>query len=136
MIYYAVGLIYDIGFLSTDPTLLDSPRLTDEQFEMVKKHTTSGLYMIHFVDKEYKEIFIDGITKHHENMDGSGYPENLKAKDIPFVARVIRVVDSYVSLISQRAYRDIYDKETAFKKLMEDKGVYDEKILEALSNVI
>ncbi len=69
-------------------------------------------------------------------MDGSGYPENLKAKDIPFIARVIRVVDSYVSLISQRAYRDIYDKETAFKKLMEDKGVYDEKILEALSNVI
>lgn len=136
MIYYAVGLIYDIGFLSTDPALLDSPKLTDEQFELVKKHTTSGLHMIHFVDKEYKQIFIDGITKHHENMDGSGYPENLKAKDIPFVARVIRVVDSYVSLISQRAYRDIYDKETAFKKLIEDKGVYDEKILEALSNVI
>ena len=136
MIYYAVGLVYDIGFLSIDPVLLDTPKLNDEQFEQIKKHTTAGLHMIHFVDKEYKQTFIDGITKHHENMDGSGYPESLKGKDIPYIARVIRIVDSYVSMISTRVYRNIYDKETAFKKMLEDKGAYDEKIMEALSNII
>ena len=67
-----------------------------------KTHTKIGLNLIHFIDQDLRQVFIDGISKHHENLDGSGYPDGLTESEIPYVARVIRVVETFISLTTKR----------------------------------
>ncbi|MBF9015804.1 MULTISPECIES: HD-GYP domain-containing protein [unclassified Oceanispirochaeta] len=135
-LHFAVALIYDIGFLSIDPQILTKEQISEEEFATIQNHVNLGLNMIYFVDKEFQPVFRDGILKHHENQDGSGYPSGLKEMDIPYIARVLHVVESFVSLISSRNYRDIMDKESAIRDLYNDSGKYDENILEALNAII
>lgn len=136
MVFYAVGLVYDIGFLSIDQSIFDKEQISEDEFEILKAHAEIGVNMINFVDEDLRGHFKDGILKHHENLDGTGYPKGIKDKSIPYIARVIRVVESFISLISSRKYRKITDKETAINMLIEEKGKYDKKILEALNNII
>lgn len=136
ILHFAVGMVYDIGFLSIDPDVLNKEHINEEEFQTIQNHVTLGLNMIFFVDKEYQPIFRDGITKHHENLDGSGYPSQLKDTQIPYIARVIRVVESYISLISARSYKSIQDKETAFAQLRDESDKYDARILEALYEIV
>jgi HD-GYP domain-containing protein (c-di-GMP phosphodiesterase class II) len=81
-------------------------------------------------------IFADGVLMHHENMDGSGYPEGLSENRIPYIARVIRIAESYIALISRRNYRDIYDKESAVEELRKKPGLYDSDIVTVLETII
>ena len=74
--------------------------------------------------------------KHHENMDGTGYPNGLKGDDIPQVARLIRVAESYVSLSSKRSYRGAMDKESALDALKAQDGIYDPEVLDALDKIV
>jgi len=74
LLHYTASLVYDIGFLNIDPNILSKPEVSEEEFEIIKTHTSHGLNLIHFVDNDIKEIFIDSVSKHHENLDGSGYP--------------------------------------------------------------
>ena len=74
--------------------------------------------------------------KHHENIDGSGYPHGLKGDEIPQVARLIRVAESYMSLSSKRSYRGAMDKETALETLKEQPGIYDQEVVEALDKIV
>ena len=75
-------------------------------------------------------------SKHHENIDGTGYPHGLSGDEIPQVARLIRVAESYVSLSSKRAYRDAMDKETAVNTLKEQPGIYDTEVVDALDKLV
>ena len=92
--------------------------------------------MIFFVDEKYRPLFKDAVSKHHENMDGSGYPFGLKGKDIPFIARVLRVAESYVALISSRNYREIMDRNMAVSELENSSNLYDPDIVQALIAVV
>ena len=74
--------------------------------------------------------------KHHENIDGSGYPNGLKGEEIPQVARLIHVAESYVSLSSKRSYRGAMDKESAVATLREQKNLYDEVVVDALDKIV
>jgi len=74
--------------------------------------------------------------KHHENIDGSGYPQGLKGDEIPQIARLIRVAESYVSLSSKRSYRGAMDKETAVNTLKEQPGLYDTEVVDALDKLV
>ena len=136
MLHFAVGLVYDIGFLTIDPTVLAKDTIAEEEFILLKNHTNLGLNMIHFIDKEMLPVFSDGVLKHHENLDGSGYPDGLTSDEIPYIARVLRVVDSYISLISTRNYRAIMHKEAAIEELHNKSHEYDVEIINILESLV
>jgi len=136
MLHYMAALVHDIGFLNIDPDLFKKEVLSAEEFETIQKHTKIGTQMIHFVEKDLQPVFYDAILYHHENMDGSGYPEGLSGDEIPFVARAIRVAESYVALISSRLYKKISDKESAIEELMKNEGMYELTIVETLNDIV
>jgi len=136
MTYYAVGLVFDIGFLNIDHKILKAKEITVKQFEIIKTHPEMGLKLLHFVDDEYKQVFEDGVTKHHESLDGSGYPNGLKDVEIPYIARVLKVVDSFLALTSSREYKKVVDKYKAIKEIYKEIDKYDEKIVKALEEVV
>lgn len=136
MIYYGAALVYDIGFLNLELPIPGKGELSRPELEQLKKHTASGSNMIHFVDERYRAIFRDAISKHHENIDGSGYPLGMNGNSIPYIARVLRVTDSFVSMISSRDYKQITDKETALERLKSESKWYDKEVLTALESII
>lgn len=136
MLFLAVGMVYDIGFLEMDRSIFEQDKLTDEQFEALKSHTTLGEKRIEFVPEEYRPIFRAGIAMHHENLDGSGYPNGVTGNDIPYIARVIHAAESFIAMTSQREFREIRNKTDAITALLEETDKYDPDILYAISSVV
>lgn len=136
-IHYSIGLVYDIGFINLDPSLFSNEQLTEEEFRLLKTHTKTGTHLIHFIkDEELRSLFAMAILKHHENLDGSGYPQGIKEDEIPFIARVIRVIESYLSMVSSRSYNTIKDRESAIQELLSKSNIYDSSIVKALNDVL
>jgi len=99
-----VGQLHDIGKIGIrDEVLLKPGKLTDEEYEIIKQHPGIGANIVGKLGFWNREMEI--IRYHHEKYDGSGYPEGLKGADIPFLARIISVADSYDAMASNRAYR-------------------------------
>jgi len=136
LLFYLVGLIYDIGFLNIDPVVLRSEHISEEQFSVIKTHTTIGTTMVFFIDSKNRQLFKDGVSKHHENLDGTGYPEGLKGEEIPYIARLLRVVETYIALVSSRDYKSIKDRDSAIRELYNHKEHYDEKIVMILDEIV
>ncbi len=136
IMYFAVGLVYDIGFLNIDPAILRADHISEEQFGIIKTHTTIGATMVFFVDEQYRSIFKDGVCKHHENIDGSGYPEGLKGTEIPYIARALRVIESYIALISSREYKAIRDRDAAIQELYSNSQHYDQDLVKILDSIV
>lgn len=136
MLYYAAALVYDIGFLNISPSILQAETLSNEQFMLLKTHTTIGQNMVFFVDEKNRDLFKDATSKHHENLDGTGYPEGLKGDQIPYIARVIHVAESYIALISQRQYKEIHDRNFAIEELRNSPRQYDTQIVEVLDQIV
>jgi len=136
MLNFCAAMIYDAGFLSIDPDLLVATQLTEEEKQAMKEHVNLAEKRLDFVPKKYWSVFEDAATKHHENIDGSGYPQGLEGDAIPQIARLIRVAESYVSLSSKRSYRGAMDKETAVNTLKEQPGLYDQDVVEALDKIV
>ena len=136
MLNFCAGMIYDAGFLAIDPDLLVATQLTEEEKAAMKEHVNLAEKHLEFVPKKYWSVFEDAATKHHENIDGTGYPHGLKGDEIPQIARLIRVAESYVSLSSKRSYRSAMDKETAVNTLKEQPGFYDQEVVDALDKLV
>ena len=136
MLNFCAAMIYDAGFLAIDPDLLVATQLTEEEKAAMKEHVNLAEKHLEFVPKKYWSVFEDAATKHHENIDGSGYPQGLEGDDIPQIARLIRVAESYVSLSSKRSYRGAMDKETAVNTLKEQPGLYDQDVVNALDKIV
>src|SRR5574344_327465 len=136
ILFFAVGLVYDIGFLNIESSILHSECISKEQFEILKTHTEIGLNMVFFVDEDYRQLFRDGVSMHHENLDGTGYPHGLKDKEIPYIARVLHVAESYIALISSRDYRQIRDHNAAVEELRASNSQYDQSIVDALDAIV
>ena len=136
MLYFCAAMIYDAGFLGIDPELLGATNLTDEQKAALNEHVKLADKHLDFVPKKYWEVFEDAAMKHHENIDGSGYPNGLKGDEIPQIARLIRVAESFVSLSSKRNYRETMDKETAIAKLREQPQLYDSTVVDVLDQIV
>ncbi|OQA61730.1 MAG: Cyclic di-GMP phosphodiesterase response regulator RpfG [Spirochaetes bacterium ADurb.Bin269] len=135
-LFFSVAMVYDIGFLEVDASLLQATNLTEDQKFEIRNHVKQGLAALSFVPEKYMSVFADGVLMHHENMDGSGYPEGLSGSRIPYIARLIRVAESFVALISRRNYRDIFDKESAVAELRSSPGLYDSEIVDVLETII
>jgi HD-GYP domain-containing protein (c-di-GMP phosphodiesterase class II) len=136
MIFYGAGLVYDIGFLNIDPMIFKAESISNEQFTTLKSHTQLGLSMINFIKGDYRHIFEAAVSMHHENLDGSGYPTGIMGDDIPFIARAIRVVESYLAMTSPRLYKDVKDRQTAIDELYQQSGSLDSSIIDALVDVL
>lgn len=135
-LYFCAAMVYDAGFLSLPKDLLKSENLDDEQKKLLKTHALQFGKYLGFVPKKFWKTFEDAAMYHHENIDGSGYPEGLSGEKIPQIARLIHVAESYVSLISSRSYKKITDKESAIKELESKPQLYDAEVVKALDGIL
>ncbi len=102
---YMTGLLHDIGKIGVPDEVLRKPgRLTDEEFEQIKKHPEIGFNILK--DLTPLAYALPGVLHHHEAIDGSGYPHGLKGDAIPLSARILAVADSYDAMTSDRPYRN------------------------------
>jgi HD-GYP domain-containing protein (c-di-GMP phosphodiesterase class II) len=136
MLYFCASMVYDAGFLSVDPQIFLKEKLSDEEKYEIRGHVKHSASELTFVPEKYRKVFLDAALMHHENMDGSGYPEGIKGSSIPLIARIIRVVESFISLISRRNYRGIFDKEAAINELKNNPGLYDKDVVRALDQIV
>lgn len=98
------GFLHDVGKLAIPPEILNKPgRLTDEEFNIMKTHTTLGYEML--IKDDLMRPYAAGALYHHEALNGTGYPQGLTKKDIPYVAQIIRVADEYDALVTKRQYK-------------------------------
>lgn len=111
--------LHDIGKLFIPSNILQKPgKLTDEEYEIMKTHTTSG-YKLCIKDRKLRP-FHAGAYYHHECLDGTGYPQGLVKKDIPFEAQIIRVADEYDALVHKRQYKSHIGITDALKIIIEN----------------
>ena len=102
------ALLHDIGKIGMDQQILTKPGvLTPDEFAVLKTHTTRGAEMLRPVP-EFADL-LPGVELHHESMDGSGYPHGLKGDQIPLMARVIAVADTFDAMTHNRTYQDAMD---------------------------
>jgi putative nucleotidyltransferase with HDIG domain len=128
--------LHDMGKMLLDDTLLNFPRrLTAGEYEIMKSHTTRGFQIANTL--QWDPIIRDIIQYHHENIDGSGYPRGLKGEDIPWAARIVRVVDTFDSITNHRAYRRADTPYNAFTIIEAEAGrVFDMVAVGALKAVL
>ncbi|MBR3162504.1 MAG: HD domain-containing protein [Clostridia bacterium] len=111
--------LHDIGKQFIPPSILQKPgKLTDEEYEIMKTHTTIG-YEMCMKDLKLRP-YAAGPYYHHEALDGSGYPQGLKKNDIPYEAQIIRVADEYDAIVSKRQYKSHIGISDTLKILIEN----------------
>jgi len=109
---YWAGIVHDVGKIGVPDNILNKPgKLTSEEFEIMKRHPVIGAEIL-FQNESLKDI-IPIVYHHHERIDGNGYPENKNGQDIPFLAKIISVVDAYDAMTSDRAYRKAFSDSKA-----------------------
>ncbi len=115
------GLLHDVGKIGIpEAVLCKHGKLTDEEFEIIKQHPRMGYEILKPIASF--ETVLDGVLYHHEYPDGSGYPEGRQGADIPLVARIIHVVDTFDALTSTRSYRKAFTHEKAMQIIREEMG--------------
>lgn len=130
------ALLHDIGKLGVPEHVLVKPgRLTEEEFNQIKKHPEIGAAILDPVEFPWPVIPI--VKYHHEKWDGTGYPEGLKGEEIPLSARIMAVADVYDALTSSRSYRSAWSHEKAYEVICKDVGThFDAQVVEAFKVVI
>jgi len=130
------GVLHDVGKIAVpDSILLKASGLTDEEYLIIKNHPTVGENILKPIILLDRERLI--IQCHHERWDGKGYPLGLKGQDIPILARILAVVDSFDAMTNNRPYRPAMTKEKAIKELVENKNTqFDAAIVDAYIKIL
>jgi len=138
-IYHAAPL-HDIGKIGiADSILLKPGKLTPDEFEIMKTHTTIGATTLQAVQHRYPgnafiHMGIDLTRSHHEKWDGSGYPDGLAGEDIPLSGRIMAVVDVYDALRSKRPYKEAFSHEESCRIIEDGAGRhFDPAIVDAFT---
>lgn len=135
--------LHDVGKLSIPSEILNKPeRLTDAEFEIMKTHTTKG-YEICMKDPKLRP-YAQAALYHHEALNGTGYPNGVTKKDIPYIAQIVRIADEYDALVSKRQYKTHVDISEALKIMLDESkrpnvfttGKINPKILKILFKVV
>jgi HD-GYP domain-containing protein (c-di-GMP phosphodiesterase class II) len=126
------ALLHDVGKIGIDDRVLKKPgALTEEEFHIMKQHPVKGANIMRPVP-QLKEM-LPGIELHHECVDGRGYPYGLKMEQIPQMARIIAVADTFDAITTNRPYQSAMDLEFALKRVRELAGTrFDPDIVTAL----
>ena len=132
----AAALLHDTGKLAVPEYILNKPGpLTPAEFERMKVHAAVGADILKSIDFPYPVEPI--VRHHHENWNGTGYPEGLKGQEIPTGARILSVVDCYDALTSDRPYRPRYSRQHAEQVLKERRGIwYDPWVVDAFLAIL
>jgi putative nucleotidyltransferase with HDIG domain len=130
------GLIHDVGKITTPNEILHAPRkLTDEEFDVMRSHTTAGERIIR--EHTGLDAFAASARSHHERLDGRGYPDRLGADDIPLEIRIITVADCFNAMIGRRPYRPPMSPAAALDELTRGSGTqFDPVIVAAMHDVV
>nr|MBQ8252504.1 HD domain-containing protein [Lachnospiraceae bacterium] len=133
-IYY-VGLLHDIGKIGIPDEIISKPsKLTDEEFAVIKTHPEVGYNLLNKLSK-IENVSV-GAHYHHERFDGRGYPEGLKGEEIPEIARIIAVADTYDAMTSNRSYRNAMSQEKVRSELEKGKGTqFDAKFADVMLEI-
>lgn len=124
------ALLHDIGKVGIPDTILHKPsQLTVMEQVLVQQHTTQGASL--FEGLGFDPIIPNCVLYHHESYDGSGYPFGIKGEDIPLEARIVKIVDVYHALVSERPYRAKMTKKEALRVMLESKHEFDPEVYEA-----
>jgi len=133
-------VLHDIGKIGIpDSILLKPEKLTKEEFDTIKLHTTIGAQIVtklpDSVGAEYKKCCKEICLYHHEKYDGKGYPIGLKGDDIPISAQIVSVVDCFDALVNARPYKPALPGEVAIKMILNGEcGAFSEKVKESIIN--
>ena len=112
------GLLHDVGKIKIPKEILNKPsRLTEEEFELMKKHAQFGYDMLKEKNAFNNDILM-GVLQHHEKLNGGGYPNGLRGDDIHLYAKIIAVADIYDSLVTKRPYKQGFSKRDAIEMIM------------------
>jgi len=130
------ALLHDVGKIGVDDRVLKKPgKLTDEEFELMKQHTVKGANIMRPVS-QLKDM-LPGIELHHERLDGQGYPYGLSGEQIPIMARIIAVADTFDAITTNRPYQSAMDLEYARERIRSLTVTrFDPKVVEALEVAI
>lgn len=130
------ALIHDFGKLAIDDRILKKPTmLTEEEYEVMKTHTTRGYDMLKHIP-QLKEIIM-GLQSHHEQLDGKGYPQGLKGDEIPMIARIIMVADCFDAMTTARPYHEPAPVDHVIGVIRSFAGTkYDQRVVEALVEAV
>lgn len=137
--------LHDIGKIAVSDLILNkNGKLTDEEFAIMKSHTTEGGRILKKIvhdagdtfDAGYLNESIEMASYHHEKWDGSGYPEHLKGEEIPLSARIMAVADVFDALIAERVYKKGFPYEKAMAIITEGAGKhFDPVVVEAFTRI-
>ncbi len=121
--------IHDIGKIAINEFIINKPgRFTEAEYWMTQHHAQLGANLIETLGLDPLIPLI--IRHHHENFDGSGYPNKLKRDQIPLESRIIRITDTYDALTSNRGYRAAYTHKKALAIMEQDQVLFDPQLLE------
>lgn len=126
--------LHDVGKLAIPQEILNKPgKLTDEEYEIIKTHTTKG-YEICMKDIKLRP-YANAALYHHEALNGTGYPNKVKKKDIPYIAQMVRVADEYDAIVSKRQYKTHINISETLKILIKAAQPEDHMKLVALDHL-
>lgn len=130
------SVIHDIGKIAVpDAVLLNPARLTEDELQIMRSHTTKGEEIMQLLrevqDEDQFRVSCEICRWHHERYDGGGYPDGLEGSEIPLSAQIVSIVDVYDELVSERISTKPCDKETAFRKIMNGEcGAFASELLQ------
>jgi putative nucleotidyltransferase with HDIG domain len=126
----AASLLHDVGKISVPEHILNKPgRLTPSELEIMRRHAPVGADILSVIGFPYPVVPI--VRHHHENWDGTGYPDGLAGEAIPIGARILMVVDCFDALTSDRPYRPRFETAAALQVLIDRKGtMYDPEVVD------
>ena len=129
------GMVHDIGKLRLRSYVYEEKgaKMGIDELRYMRLHPSLGYAILK--EHGYEEDVLLAVLYHHENADGSGYPNNLKKDDIPLNARILRVCDAFGALIANRAYRSAFDIETAINIMIEEVKNFDMEVFLAFQRV-
>ncbi len=132
-----VSPLHDIGKVAIPDSILHKPgKLTEEEFEVMKTHSTIGGELLKEIytktQSAYLKTAYEVAMYHHERYDGTGYPEGLQGESIPIVARIIALADVYDAMTSERCYKQAFSHEKAKKIIAKEKGEqFDPRVVDS-----
>ena len=128
------GLLHDIGKIKMNRYLYGKDSMAVEEMKYFRMHSVYSYDVLR--KKDYSAFVLQTVYHHHENYDGSGYPDNLVGKDIPYGARILHVCDVFAALTSNRTYRTAFDRETAVQVMFDEAKNFDIRILVAFQRLL
>lgn len=118
------GLLHDVGKMRVDQSILNKPSaLTDSEFDVIKTHTIHGRNLL-MASVGIPNSAVDAAYSHHEKVDGSGYPRQLKSSGISEMAKIIAIVDAYDAMTADRCYSEGIPSTEALKIIFKDRGTH------------